>query len=89
MESCYGGMSTRLKQRAVTAFLSAENITPAEIRRCLHAVYGENTVNRITVNRWAIKFRECEPVVPTLLTNLAVEGRFPLQMTSIKNRLMN
>jgi len=23
-------------------------------------VYGENTVNRATVNRWAIKFRECE-----------------------------
>ena len=44
MESCYGGMSTRLKQRAVTEFLSAEN-----------------TVNRTTVNRWAIKFRECEP----------------------------
>ena len=27
MESCYGGMSTRLKQRAVTEFLSAENVT--------------------------------------------------------------
>jgi len=24
-------------------------------------VYGENTVNRTTLNRWAIKFRECEP----------------------------
>jgi len=24
-------------------------------------VYGENTVNRTTVNRWAIKFHECEP----------------------------
>ena len=61
MESCYGGMSTRLKQRAVTDFLSAENVTPAEIHRRLQAVYGENTVNRNTVNRWAIKFRECEP----------------------------
>jgi len=58
MELCYGGMSTRLKQRAVTEFLSAENVTPAEIR-CLQAVYGENTVNRTTVNRCAIKFREC------------------------------
>ena len=55
MESCYGGMSTRLKQRAVTEFLSAENVTPAEIHRRLQAVYGENTVNRTTVNRWAIK----------------------------------
>jgi len=61
MESCYSGMSMRLKQRAVTEFLSAENVTPAEIHRRLQAVYGKNTVNRITVNRWAIKFRECEP----------------------------
>ena len=60
VESCYGGMSTRLKQRAVTEFLSAENVTPAEIHRRLQAVYGENTVNRTTVNR-AIKFSECEP----------------------------
>jgi len=60
MESCYGCMSMRLKQRAVTEFLSAENITPAEIHRCLQAVYGENTVNRTTVNHWAIKFHECE-----------------------------
>ena len=51
MESCYDGMSTRLKQRAVTEFLSAENVTPAEIHRRLQAVYGENTVNRTTVNR--------------------------------------
>jgi len=61
MESGYGGMSTRLKQRAVTEFLSAENVTPAEIHRRIQALYGENTVNRSTVNRWAIKFRECEP----------------------------
>jgi len=60
MESCYGGMSTRLRQRAVTEFLRAENVTPAEIHHHLQAVYGENTVNRTTVNRWAIKFRECE-----------------------------
>ena len=61
MESCYGGMSTRLKQRAVTEFLSAENVKTAEIHRHLQAVYGENTVNRTTINCWAIKFRECEP----------------------------
>ena len=61
MESCYSGIPTRLKQRAVTEFLSAENVTPAEIHRHLQAVYGENTVNRTTVNGWAIKFRKCEP----------------------------
>ena len=65
MESCYGGMSTTLKQCAVTEFLSAENVTPVEIHRLLQALYGEDTFNRTTVNRWAIKFRECEP------------GRFP------------
>jgi len=65
MESCYVGMSMRLKQRVVTEFLSAENVMPAEIhcrvQACLQAVYGENTANRTTVNHWAIKFRECEP----------------------------
>jgi hypothetical protein len=54
-------MSKRLKQCVVTEFLSAENITPAEIHRRLQAVHGENSVNRTTVNRWAIKFHECEP----------------------------
>ena len=61
MESCYGGMSSRFKQHAVTEFLGTENGTPAEIHCRLQAVYGENTVNRTTINRCAIKFRECEP----------------------------
>ena len=61
MESCYGGLSKRLKQRAVTESLSAANVKPAEIHRRLQAVYGEDTVNRTTVNRWAITFCECEP----------------------------
>ena len=39
MESCYGVKSTRLKQRAVTEFLSAENVTPAEIHYRLQAVW--------------------------------------------------
>ena len=77
MESCCGGMSTILKQRAVTEFLSAENVTPAEIHRRLQAVYGEDTVNTTTVNRWAINFANGSQVVPILLTKLAVEGRFP------------
>jgi hypothetical protein len=32
-------MSTRLKQRAVIEFLSAENVTPTEIHRRLQAVW--------------------------------------------------
>jgi len=46
LESCYGGMSTRLKQCVVTEFLRGENVTPAEIHRRLQAVYGENTVTQ-------------------------------------------
>jgi hypothetical protein len=45
-----------MKQRSMTEFLGAENITPAEMHCRLKAVYVENTVNRTTVNRWAIKF---------------------------------
>jgi len=47
MESCYGCMSMRLKQRAVTEFLSAENVTPAKIHRRLQALYGEETVTEL------------------------------------------
>ena len=71
-ESYYGGMSTRLKQRAVTEFLSAENVTPAEIHRRLQAVYGEDTVNRTKVN-----FVNVNQVLPILFTNFAVGGRLP------------
>jgi hypothetical protein len=38
-------MSTRLKQCAVTEFLSAENLTPAEIHHRLQAVYVEITIS--------------------------------------------
>ena len=89
MESCYGGMSTRLKQRAVTEFLCAENVTPAEIHRRLQAVYGGNTVNRTTVNRWAIKFRECEPGRANIVDQPRSGRPVSVTMTGIKNRLMN
>lgn len=53
-------MSTRLKQRAVIEFLTAENVNPSDIYRRLKPVYGDETVDRTTVNRWAIKFRVSE-----------------------------
>jgi len=77
-------MSTRLKQRAVTEFLSAENVTPAEIHCRLQAVYGENTVNRTAVNRWVIKFRECEPG-RTNIVDQPRSGR-PVSMTDDKHQ---
>jgi hypothetical protein len=70
-------MSTRLKQCAVTEFLSAENIMPAEIHHRLQAVYGEDTVNRTTKIVGPLNFVNVNQVVPILLTNLAVECRFP------------
>jgi hypothetical protein len=76
MESCYGGKSTRLMQHEVTKILSAKIVIPAQIHRRLQALYGENTVHRTTVNRWAKKFVNVKQVVPILLPNLAVEGRF-------------
>jgi transposase len=54
-------MSTRVKQRAVIEFLTAEKVTPTEIHRRLKAVYRDDAVDRSTVNRWVIKFRGCEP----------------------------
>ena len=89
MESCYGGMSTRLKQHALTEFLSAENVMPAEIHHRLQAVYGEDNVNRTTVNRWAIKFRECEPGHANIVDQPR-SGK-PVSVTDYKhqNTLMN
>ena len=54
-------MALECHPQGVTEFLSAGNVTPAEIHHRLQTVYGEDTVNRTTANRWAIKFRECEP----------------------------
>ncbi|KAK9731285.1 hypothetical protein QE152_g13798 [Popillia japonica] len=61
MASRTPAMCTRLKQRAVIEFSTAENITPTEIYRRLQAVYGAEAVDRSTVNRWAIKSRNSEP----------------------------
>jgi len=77
-------MSTRLKQRAVTEILSAENVTPAEIHRRLQAVFGESTVNRTTVNRWAIKFRECEPGRANIVDQ--PRSRRPVSLTDDKHQ---
>jgi len=77
-------MSTRLKQRAVTEFLCAENVTPAEIHRRLQAMYDENTVNRTTVTHWAIKFYECEPGHASIVDQ-PCSGK-PVSMTDDKHQ---
>jgi hypothetical protein len=84
MESCYDDMSMRLKQHVMIEFLSAENVMPTEIHRRLLAVYDENTVNRTTVNRWAIKFCECEPGRANIVDQPR-SGR-PVSVTDDKHR---
>ena len=68
----------------MTEFLSAENVTPAEIHRRLQAVYGEDTVNRTTVNRWAIKFRECGPCRANIVDQ--PRSGSPVSMTDDKHQ---
>lgn len=36
-------------------------MTPSDIHRRLRAVYGDDNVDRSTVNQWVLKFRGCEP----------------------------
>ena len=67
-----------------TEFLSAENVTPAEIHRRLQAVYDEGTVNRTTVNRWAIKFCECEPGRANIVDQ--PRSRRPVSVTDDKHQ---
>jgi len=55
MEPSTDVLSTKLKQRAVIGFLTAENVNPTDIHRRLKAVYGNITVDRNTVSRWVSK----------------------------------
>jgi hypothetical protein len=47
-------------------------------------VYGEGTVNRTTVNCWAIKCRECEPVSANIVDQ-PCSGK-PVSVTDNKNK---
>ncbi|KMQ82562.1 histone-lysine n-methyltransferase setmar-like protein [Lasius niger] len=84
METCSSAMSTRVKQRAVIEFLTAEKVTPTEIHRRLKGVYGDDAVDRSTVNRWAIKFRGCEPG-KAIIVDETRSGR-PITATDDKHR---
>lgn len=83
MESPECTMSTRLKQRAVIEFLTAEGVNPTDIHRRLQAVYGDGTIDRSTVNRWAIKFRASE-VGKVSIEDEPRTGR-PLQCLGMRN----
>ena len=77
-------LSVKLKQRSVIEFLTAENVSPTEIHRRLQGVYGEQTVDRSTVNRWAIKFRDCQPGLGKIVDEQR-SGR-PVTATDESNR---
>ena len=47
-------------------------------------MYGENTVNRTTVNRWAIKFNKCEPSCANIVDQPR-SGR-PVSVTNDKHQ---
>lgn len=46
METCFDGMSTRVKLRAVIQFLTVEKVTHTEIHRRIQGVYGDGAVDR-------------------------------------------
>jgi hypothetical protein len=50
----------RYKQRAVIEFLLAENVSITNIHRLLTNVYGDMTVDKSTVNRWAKRLASSE-----------------------------
>lgn len=60
MQTDSRAMSIRCKQRVIE-FLTAEKVNPTEIHRRLKSGYGDDAVDRSTVNQWVIKFRGCEP----------------------------
>lgn len=53
-DMCVRATSTCLKQRTVIEFLTAEKQNPSDIH-LLQAVYGDETVDRSNMNRWAIQ----------------------------------
>ncbi|PNF28558.1 hypothetical protein B7P43_G12914 [Cryptotermes secundus] len=56
-------IEVRMKQRCVIEFLTAEQIAPTDIHRCLLKVYGDDTVDISTVRWWAVCFNSGESEV--------------------------
>ncbi|PNF39140.1 hypothetical protein B7P43_G01322 [Cryptotermes secundus] len=53
----------RTKQRCVTEFLTAKQISPNDIHRCFLKVYGDDTVDVSTVRQWVVCFNSGESEV--------------------------
>lgn len=61
MVTCSRAMSIQVKQCVVTEFLTAIKVTSSEIECHLKDVFGDDDVERATVNKWIIKFHDCDP----------------------------
>ena len=48
-------MEVRMKKRCVNEFLYAEKVSPNDIHQRLLNVYGDQTVDVITVGRWVTR----------------------------------
>ena len=59
-------LDTRLKQRAVIEFLTAEGVPPIDIHRRMEQVYGAACVDVSTVRRWARKSKDADSGTSTL-----------------------
>lgn len=84
MKTCSSDMSTRVKQRAVVKFLTVENVTPTKIHHRVKAVYGYDTVNRSSVNRFVLKFHVCESGKAILVNE--IRSRSPITAIDEKHR---
>ncbi|KAL4126372.1 hypothetical protein QTP88_010594 [Uroleucon formosanum] len=85
MEPSTDVLSTKLKQRAVIEFLTAENVNPTDIHRRLKAVYGNKTVDRSTVSRWVSKYKLTDPGKINILDKHG-DGR-PVTVMDEKHRI--
>lgn len=58
MEEYNVSMSALMKWRAVTGFLTAENVPPIDINRPMNVIYGEECVDMSPVRCWAACVRD-------------------------------
>jgi hypothetical protein len=53
-------IDTGMKQREVTEFFTAEEVSPTEIHRRLNSAYGKHALDVSAVRCWVRHFKSCE-----------------------------
>jgi hypothetical protein len=72
------------KIHSVTRFLNASNVKPADIRRQISEVYGENVMSDEMVRKWVRNFNESRNNVyveprsgrPSVVSGVFIRGHF-------------